>query len=638
MVKFNFSKIFHFSAAAFFAAILIFLSYSRVFDDFEFKLLDVRYRLRPVGEVDQEIVIIEIADDTISRLGEWPIDRSYHALLVRALSEAGAEKIIFDIFFSEKRHGDEQFVYQVERAGNVYLPYVFSIYPHSRNTRILRAEGYAAPLLPELERAAVDTGYINIDPDRDGKVRRFPPLMKYEEEYYPQLTFIAALHRLGYAFDDIEVHQGKKIVIDNDLVIPMDENSMILLDYPGRWGEVFRHYSYADVIQSYMGGISGDTPLINLEELEGAVCFVALTATASPDAHPSPLETLYPGVGVHTSLYNSMLNWSFLRRLNRLGNILILIVLWVLTIYLTEQSPRRYAPMFLVLVLAGFSVVSFVCFWPLGLWIDLFYPLVTIVGVYTAFSFKKYMEEVKKREVIEKELSIAKHIQESFLPDEIPSVGSLKVYVRMLTARQVGGDLFDVIEPEIGKLGVMIGDVSGKGVPAALYMARVMSIFKTVSADSGEVSGVLEKMNRTLAFKARSGLFVTMTYMVFDVETNTFNYSIGGHMPTIEVSPGGEVSLLDVEEGLPLGMMEGAYKRVNKKYVPGSLYILYSDGVTEAMNSQKEMFGQERLIELASSLAGATAKEAVMRMHEEVFTFTGKAEQHDDITIMAIKT
>lgn len=109
-------------------------------------------------------------------------------------------------------------------------------------------------------------------------------------------------------------------------------------------------------------------------------------------------------------------------------------------------------------------------------------------------------------------------------------------------------------------------------------------------------------------------------------------------MPTVLIEPDGEVLLLDLEEGMPLGMIECEFSIGERKYKPGSIFVLYTDGVTEAMNLQNDMFGQERLVDLAKKLKGKSPEEVVKAIHDAVTVFAGKAKQHDDITVMAIKT
>ena len=637
MPKIDKIKILYIVLGVILAGVFLFFSYSRVFDEFEYSMLDFRYKWRPSQPVEKNIAIIEVGDDSIEKIGKWPFPRNYHALLIKALDSAGVDTIVFDIFFSEKKEGDKAFAEAVKDAGNVYIPYVFELDREAPDRTRVYATEYAAPLIDVLKKAAKGTGFVNVEPYGDGKIRRIPPFIEYKGAYYPHLTFLVALYNMGYKFDQLEIIPGKEIRVTEDFVVPLGEDSSMLVDYPAEWGSAFRHYSYIDILQSYLADVTGQQPTVDLVDLTDTICFVGLTATASPDAHPSPLETLYPGVGVHTSVYNSMMRKTFLRRAGRWWNLLILLIVWVVTGYVTAKSRKRFALLSILLVMAAFVFVSALLFWLLGLWIDVFYPLVTMAGIYAIFTFKKYVTEMQKRELIEKELDIATSIQQSFLPGQLPEIPGLEVNVEMLTARQVGGDLYDIFPLGEKKLGCMIGDVSGKGVPAALYMARVVSVFKTF-AKEGMPAEVLKQVNDRLCSEGSSNLFVTLTYMILDSKNYNTEFAIGGHLPTLVIEPDGNVQLLDVEEGMPLGLIEGNFAKGKKDYKPGSTFVLYTDGVTEAMNPRGEMFGEERLVQLARGLKDRDAKSVVEKIQQAVKDFAGKAKQHDDITVMAIKT
>ncbi|MFC1548899.1 CHASE2 domain-containing protein [Candidatus Omnitrophota bacterium] len=635
--RFDTPQVVSFGLLVFLVALLLIFSYSRVFDEFEHSVLDFWYKARPPLPVKNDIVIIEVGDDSIEGIGKWPFPRNYHALLTRALKSSGVKTIIFDIFFSEHTEGDEAFAGAVKAAGNVYIPYVFDIESGVAGRTHVTAKKFAAPLVDVLKKEVKGSGFVNVEPDIDGKVRRIPPFIEYEGKYYPHLTFNAALNERGYEFEDIEIIPGDKIVVDEGFVIPLNNDSSILVNYPATWGKAFRHYSYVDIIQSYLADITGQKPRIDLKELKDTICFIGLTATASPDAHPSPMEPLYPGIGVHTSLYNSIMENIYLRRMNKWGNLFILIVVWIITGFVTARSPRKVAMLSIFLIVVAYLFVAMVLFWPLGIWVDVFYPLVTIAAIYLIVTLKKYMVEIQKRELIEKELDIAKGIQQSFLPRKIPSVGGLDISAKMLTAKQVGGDLYDVIHLDGEKIGVMLGDVSGKGVPAALYMAKVVSVFKTMVRE-GTPAEVVRQVNDSLIAESDSGLFVTLVYSIFDTSNNTLEFAIGGHNPTLLIEPDGNLELLNVDEGIPLGMMESGFSGARREYKPGSIFVLYTDGVTEAMNQENEMFGQERLMGLASLLKGCSAEEVVDAILGAVTEFEGKDRQHDDITVMAIIT
>ena len=148
----------------------------------------------------------------------------------------------------------------------------------------------------------------------------------------------------------------------------------------------------------------------------------------------------------------------------------------------------------------------------------------------------------------------------------------------------------------------------------------------------------VKKINEELTERSTSGLFVTVAFVKINPSLNRLSFSIGGHLPILVIDPEGNVDLLDVEEGLPLGMMEGNFLEKTYDYKPGSVIVLYTDGVTEAMNMNSEMFGMDRLVELVKNLKGSSSKEITSAVQKEVLKYAGKAPQHDDITVLAIRT
>lgn len=636
MRTFNKEKTGYIAVIVFIGILLLSVSYLRIFDDFEYSTLDFRFKFRIPQKIDKDIAIIRIDDDSIKKLGGWPFLRNYHALLVKVLAANGAKTVVFDVFFSEDKPGDDEFAKAIKNAGIVYLPYIFDLEKKVTGGNGVHVVGFAAGLIDILKKAAKGTGFINIEPDVDGKIRRITPFISYEDRLYPNLTVLAAINDLGYRFDEATIIPGKKIILDKEKFIPLDENSAIMVNYPAKWGKGFKHYSYVEVLQSYLAEVTGRSTQIDLNEFKGKVCFVGLTASSARDTRPSPLETFYPGVGVNASVYNSIVQDKFIQRLNKWWNLLILLAMWCAVAYIAGKVRKRFGLISILLMMVIYAGLAMIFFWPFGIWIDVFYPLVSLITVYVIFMFRKYVTEIRKRETIEKELNIAKDIQRSFLPVEIPSLPGMDIAAEMLTARQVGGDLYDMVRLGKDKVGVMIGDVSGKGVPAALYMARVVSIFKTFAGKTSP-GEVLKNINDYLVDESGNNLFVTLTYMIFDAKKKTVKYAIGGHPGAIMMDPAGEIKLLQTDVGMPLGLVQGNFTENETSYEPGSVFVLYTDGVTEAMDVKEEMFGQQRMEELLKTHKGCSSKEIISLLQKAIADYAGGASQHDDITIVAIR-
>ncbi len=168
------------------------VSYFRILDSFELGTLDLRFVLRPARTLPADkIVIIEIGDDTVAKLGRFPFDRNYHAILINALSEFGAKTILFDVLFGSPQEHDAELEEAVAESGRTYLPFALDIDSRNRSN-VISAKGYASECLAGLAAKAKGAGQINVVPDTDGKFRRLPLYIRYGDKLYPNLSFLAA--------------------------------------------------------------------------------------------------------------------------------------------------------------------------------------------------------------------------------------------------------------------------------------------------------------------------------------------------------------------------------------------------------------------------------------------------------------
>ena len=236
---------------------------------------------------------------------------------------------------------------------------------------------------------------------------------------------------------------------------------------------------------------------------------------------------------------------------------------------------------------------------------------------------------------IQNELSIASKIQQSILPTEFPENSSYAVFGSMEPARNVGGDFFDVINLEDGLLGIAIADVSDKGVPAALFMMSSRTLLKGSAISFGDPGRVLSEVNGLLVENNEAAMFISVLYAVFDPRNGLLSYSNGGHNPPLVIHADGTSNLLPLTGGIALGIVEGfQFDLESVTLVPGDMVVLYTDGVTEAINGEFEEFGLDRLQQLCVAQVGKRPQEANEAIFQGVKDFVGDAPQFDDITCM----
>ena len=246
----------------------------------------------------------------------------------------------------------------------------------------------------------------------------------------------------------------------------------------------------------------------------------------------------------------------------------------------------------------------------------------------------------KAKERLESELKIARNIQMSFLPKHFPpfpEITAFELHAALEPAWEVGGDLYDffLIGPE--RLLFLVGDVSGKGVPAALFMAVTKTLVKGIAEQEADPAEILSKVNKELCVDNESLLFVTMFLAILDFGTGELAFSNAGHNPPALIAPDGDVSWLPLPRGVFLGIMEEAvYKTSRIALPPGARLMAFTDGVTEAMDPEQRLFGTDRLHEALVRACGMPPEVMDAAVMEAVRAFAGAAEQADDITVLTL--
>jgi serine phosphatase RsbU (regulator of sigma subunit) len=243
-------------------------------------------------------------------------------------------------------------------------------------------------------------------------------------------------------------------------------------------------------------------------------------------------------------------------------------------------------------------------------------------------------EATRQRESIQHELRVARRIQQQFLPHELPELEGWRIAARYLPAHQVGGDFYDFIRLPNGLIGITIGDVTDKGVPAALGMATTHAVLRAEAPRLVAPTDVLRRANELLIGELPPGMFVTCLYAVLDPGAGRLRFANAGHCLPYLRSDGIVNELLAT--GMPLGLMPGMhYEEREQTVAAGDQLLLHSDGLTEAHNQRNEMFGVPRLVELLGSGDGQGVIETLLG---ELASFTGSGwEQEDDITLVTLE-
>jgi sigma-B regulation protein RsbU (phosphoserine phosphatase) len=255
---------------------------------------------------------------------------------------------------------------------------------------------------------------------------------------------------------------------------------------------------------------------------------------------------------------------------------------------------------------------------------------------------KKHMRELERataeKEGLLKELEIARDIQQRLLPESAPEIEGIDIAAANIPAREVGGDYFDFIPIAKGIWGLAIADVSGKGMPAAMFMGLSRTIIRASATGNYSADAAIRQANDLICRDSTSGMFVTLFYAVLDSAERSLRYVNAGHNPPVLYRPDEDKVQFLKAKGIALGVRENISLEESRiDLSPGDLVVLYTDGVTDAVNDRNEEFGLERLLGIIRSGRDLSAEHLLERILREVSNFTGGQPSFDDLTLMVLK-
>ncbi len=265
--------------------------------------------------------------------------------------------------------------------------------------------------------------------------------------------------------------------------------------------------------------------------------------------------------------------------------------------------------------------------------------IITGIGQQAALAIQndRLQQAMVVQERLETEAQLARQIQQTFIPQTLPQHAGWELAARWRTARQVGGDFYDVFELPNRRLGLFIADVADKGMPAALFMALTRTLVRAAVVETHSPAEALSRVNDLLLPDTQQGMFVTAVYAVVDLKRGEMTYVNAGHNPPVWLKRSGEMEKL-TRTGVALGVMEQPNMNQRKILLePGEMVLLYTDGLTESFNSDGDFYGEERLFERLQSLHETSAEAVLDTVESHLNEFTGPLPPADDMTMLAVK-
>ena len=274
---------------------------------------------------------------------------------------------------------------------------------------------------------------------------------------------------------------------------------------------------------------------------------------------------------------------------------------------------------------------------------DEFGQLATIFNDMTG-KIQESQKGMMEQERIEKEMQVAQEIQHTLLPAQFPQIEGYEIGATYKAAKEVGGDYYDFFWVDPKTMGIVVADVSGKGVPGSMVMTMIRTAMRLEARENRSASDVLAKVNQHVTADMKKGMFVTMFYIILDSRNRSINFASAGHNPMILYRGKTKEVYFLKPKGFPVGInlpeedmftKNLALQRVSLE--KNDMLVIYTDGITEAMDPDNNQFGEDRLINVIKENSSLTPAEFVEKLNEAIAQFTRGAEQHDDITVVAIK-
>ena len=500
-------------------------------------------------------------------------------------------------------------------------------------------------------------GFVDSDPATDGVRRLLPLLLRVGGEVYPSFALQTLMLAWNVSADQVTARLGDSIEMpgpDGPRKIPITSAGELRINYRAMGS--YTQFSYQGLMTALYLDATGDTPFpADLPGVKGKIVIVGQNEPGLSDMGPSPFDANSPLVLTHINALNSILKNDYLRVVPLMPWVISgwLLVAWSTLLGLRNEHIVRslLLPVGILTLYISAATVLFV-YKSIALPIAL--PVVTFAIVHVGKVITEWIEEVfaerrisaelirttEAKKLLEQELGIAREIQFSTLPQVFPPFPDrpeIDLHAIMIPAKYVGGDLYEFFFVGEDKLFFVIGDVSGKGVPAALFMTMALAVIRSNVIAGRSPAETLRIANNVLALRNERCTFVTVFCGILDTETGHVRYSNGGHNPPVLMDGDGGVRFLEAE-GTAIGAIEGLeFDERELVLEAGQGLFLYTDGVTEAIDHKEELFSDDRLIDTLKVRHRAfSAEQVITRVNTTLTKFVDGAAQFDDITALAV--
>jgi adenylate cyclase len=652
-------------------------------------LFDSYQKMAPRVRTSAPAVIVAIDEKSLEKLGQWPWPRTLMANLIEAIGKHGPAAIGVDVLMPESdRMSPDSIAGLIEKldpklaqrlarlpSNDSILATALQRYPvalgiagiehetpSDRNHRSapFRIRGsdptphvrhFAGTLrsLEQLEAAAPGHGLLSVDTS-GGIVRRVNLIASIEGVLTPALSMeVLRLATHTSAFVVIGEPKRVKGLGIGEVFIPTDMDGTIWVHFGPH--DENRFLSASDVLDDS----------VDEEQIRGKIALIGATGLGLLDYQTTPLGERIPGIEVHSQILENIFEEKLLQRPAFLENVerIILVTCGLILIFGIPAVKPKVAALIYVFLIVGLLLAGFSLYKWQQLLVDMSWATVACTILFGVMLTGALIEADRQRRTLRQalanereaaaraagELEAAQRIQMGMLPP--PSADAygdsrFSLHALIEPAKSVGGDLYDFFKLDSDRLFFMVGDVAGKGLPASIFMAVSKVLYKSTALrmdQAADVGAVMRAANAEISRDNPETLFVTVFAGILNLQTGELNWCNAGHDVPFCLRPDQKIpKRLLGDSGPPLCVIEGyAYRSEQYFLLPGEALCLFTDGVTEAMNDKKELYGRHRLYSiLASSVDVADSRVLLNAIRDDVRNFVLTTERSDDLTILAL--
>jgi len=616
---------------------------------------DTYQKLMPRQRISAPAVVVAIDEHSLDERGQWPWPRTLVAQLMSAIDAARPAAVGVDLLFVEPDRSSptaDASLAQAIQPGKVVMgiagleyrdrryPFPPTVAPtrvsSMRELPLRRFDGHLQSR-PEINKAADGRGLISSDAKQI--VRRVPLVARIGQVIVPALAIETLRVAAGIPLLRITDAGGERVSLGiGDVRVPMQSD-----------GTTYVYFGYHDPERI----ISAEEVLTGKaapELLRGKVVLLGVTGIGLLDFQTTALGERIPGVEIHAQILEQIFDGAYLHRPTGATWIeAALLAAAGLALVFCVPALRPWVSASLLVALVALLVAGGLAAFRFGVLLNVATPVIGAAFLYATLLASTLAEADRQRRALREaqarvagELEAARRIQMGLLPAPRELFGAeqrFSLEALLEPARTVGGDFYDCFMLDGQHVFFLVGDVSGKGLAASLFMALSKSLLKSIALRGGrDPAEIFNQANAEISRDNPESLFVTAFAAILDARTGRLAFCSAGHEPPVACQPNGTPQRLMHSGGPPLCVVRDfVYTSSTLDLAPGGWLCAVTDGVTEAMNPRRELYGSARLLGVLAALAGAAPQQIVTAVRDDVRRFAADAEQSDDVTLICVR-